>query len=80
MSYATMYAEKRGKFINGRPIEQLEMIEYDRNGQKMIQGNYNGQPFYYTNVPVPISKKRTIKTRTKKRRKNKTKKRNSKKK
>ena len=40
------------KEINGNPVEDIDITEYENNGERMIQGHVNDTPIYYENKPI----------------------------
>jgi len=51
--------EKRVEQVNGIPIENMEMVAVQKDGKRVIRGNYNGKPFMYTNIRAAKSRKRS---------------------
>jgi len=35
--------------INGKPVEDLHVTEYNDNGNIVVKGQYNNKPFFYAN-------------------------------
>ena len=38
------------KEINGKPVENIDITEYENNGEQLIKGHINETPIYYENT------------------------------
>ena len=50
-SFKSVIHKKVIKEVNGEPIENMDITEYNDNGVVKIEGQINNEPFLYTNEP-----------------------------
>lgn len=54
-NYESFKQEQSYKSVNGQVIEDVNIKEYNKNGEVIIEGNINGEPILYTNTNSPYN-------------------------